>query len=149
VRIPQKWQYAIRGVFELARRHGQGPIKVSEIADIQDLPARFLEVILNQLKRFDIVDSRRGNEGGYLLARSPHNITVGEIIRCLDGDDGPIRTNKDNNSTPNPLYGDCVFLPLWEKAWNAMWEVYDNTTFQKLVDDAIHMNEKYVPIYAI
>lgn len=147
MRIPQKWRYALRAVFELSLRNSPDPIKVSDIAETQDIPPRFLEVILNQLKHVGIVDSRRGNEGGYILVHSPHNLTIGDIIRSLDGNDGPFG-HKANNSN-GKLYGDCAFIPMWEESWKAMWEVYDNTTFQQLVDKAKRINEQYVPSYNI
>jgi len=147
MRIPQKWRYALRAVFELALRGGSNPINVADIADNQAIPPRFLEVILNQLKHVGIVDSRRGNEGGYILVRSPHNLTVGEVMRTLDGNDGPLGGKTNNNG--GSLFGDCAFNPMWEDGWKAMWEVYDNTTFQQLVDKARRINEQYVPAYTI
>ncbi|MHC4444696.1 MAG: RrF2 family transcriptional regulator [Planctomycetota bacterium] len=147
MRIPQKWRYALRAVFELTYRGGPGPIKVSDIAASQDIPPRFLEVILNQLKHVGIVDSRRGNDGGYMLIRSPYDLSVGEIIRSLDGNDGPLGGKSNNNN--GQLYSDCAIIPMWDEGWNAMWEVYDNTTFQQLVDKAKRINEKYVPLFNI
>jgi Rrf2 family protein len=75
----QKNQYAIRAVFELAKRRDQGPIKINEIAQAQKIPTRFLEIILNQLKHGGLLESKRGFYGGYTLIRSPDAITVGEI----------------------------------------------------------------------
>ena len=147
MRIPQKWRYALRAVFELALRGGSDPLKVSDIAQNQDIPPRFLEVILNQLKHVGIVDSRRGNEGGYILVRSPHNLSVGEVMRSLDGNEGPFGVKSNNNN--GVLFGDCAFIPMWEDGWKAMWEVYNNTTFQQLVDKAKQINEQYVPAYTI
>ena len=83
--IPQKRnQYALRAIFELAKRAGQGPIKISKIAEAQAIPLRFLEVILSQLKGSGIVDAKRGFYGGYFLIRPPGEITVGHIFRYMD-----------------------------------------------------------------
>ncbi len=68
--VSQKSQYALRAVFELARRNGGLPVKIADIAEAQAIPQRFLEVIMNQLKQGGFVESRRGKRGGYLLARS-------------------------------------------------------------------------------
>jgi Rrf2 family cysteine metabolism transcriptional repressor len=83
MQISQKCQYALRAVFELAVRTKEGPIKVGVIAEAQAIPTRFLEVILNQLKRGGFVESRRGNAGGYALAKSPAELTMGDIIRFV------------------------------------------------------------------
>ena len=149
MRIPQKWQYALRAVFELARRGQRGPVKVAEIARAQTIPPRFLEVILNQLKQTGVVDSRRGNAGGYLLVRSPRSLTVGEVMRSLDGAGDPIQSESADIGGNSPFHGDCVFRSMWDEAWKAMWEVYDNTTFEKLVEEAKRRNSRYVPSYAI
>jgi len=87
--ITQKSKYALRATLELSLRYGHGPISISEIARAQAIPARFLEAILAQLKRAALVESRRGNEGGYVLARPPSRISVGDVLRvvhCYDND---------------------------------------------------------------
>ena len=83
--VSQKCQYAIRATFELAKRHGQGPVKISEIAETQSIPVRFLEVILNQLRQGGFVQSRRGADGGYYLIRKADELMVGDIIQFIEG----------------------------------------------------------------
>ena len=83
--ISQKCQYAVRSVFKLAKRQGSGATKISDVAEAQAIPVRFLENILNQLKGGGFVESVRGKEGGYLLARSAKELTVGEIVRYMEG----------------------------------------------------------------
>ena len=148
--VSQKCQYALRALFELAKRNGEGPVKIAAIAKAQAIPPRFLEVILSQLKQGSFVESQRGSEGGYFLIRSPHDLTVGDVIRFVQGPVGPVgcvtETAKENSC---PLYGDCAFLPMWEKVRNATLEVYDNTTFQGLVDEERRKAGKYVPSYSI
>jgi Rrf2 family cysteine metabolism transcriptional repressor len=82
----KKGQYALRAIYELAKRTGEGPIKISDIADAQGIPRRFLEVILNQLKGSGFVESKRGFYGGYVLAKTPDKITVGDVIRYMQKD---------------------------------------------------------------
>ncbi len=82
--VSQKCQYALRAIFELAKRTGQGPVKIAEIAEAQAIPVRFLEVILSQLKQGRFAVSQRGSEGGYQLARPPQELTVGEITRVAE-----------------------------------------------------------------
>ena len=147
--ISQKCQYALRAVFELSRRNGQGPIKVADIAKPQAIPHRFLEVILNQLKQAGFVSSQRGNEGGYFLSRPPSEITVGNVIRFVEGPIGPVDCVADNSRRDCPLYGDCVFFSMWERVREALSSVYDNTTFQDLVMQDVEKNRSYVPCYSI
>ena len=132
--MSQKCQYALRAIFELAKEHNRGPVKIAEIAKIQAIPQRFLEVILLQLKQGGFVDSLRGNEGGYFLIQSPEVLTVGEIIRFIQGPLAPVSCVMNNfKSSKCTLYEGCVFLPMWEKVQKAVSDVYDGTTFQDLI----------------
>lgn len=132
--VSQKCQYALRAVFELSLRHGGPPINTAEIAQSQAIPLRFLEVILNQLKQARFVKSVRGKEGGYLLARLPEEITVGEVIRFIEGQLAPVECVLGTEEEKDcPFYGSCVFLPMWEEVEKALSGVYDQTTFYDLV----------------
>ena len=147
--ISQKCQYALRAVFELALRRGEGPVKIADIAEAQAIPIRFLEVILGQLKQGGFVGSQRGSEGGYALLRSPEALTIGEVIRFVQGPVGPVSclTGKPRKSCQ--LQGDCVFMPMWRRVQDAMSQVYDGTTFQDLADEERKKSDQYVPTYTI
>ena len=83
--VSQRCQYTLRALFELAKRQGSTPVTAAEIAESQAIPPRFLELILQGLRGKGIVDSRRGNQGGYVLTVAPESISVGDIIRTVDG----------------------------------------------------------------
>ena len=85
MRISQKGMYALQALTFLGRRHGQGAIKIREIARSQNLPEKFLELILLELKHARIVESVRGSKGGYQLKRPATKVFLGEIIRTIDG----------------------------------------------------------------
>lgn len=134
MQVSQKSLYALRAIFELAKRKGQGPIKIAEIAKAQAIPRRFLEVILSQLKQAGFVESRRGSEAGYLLVRSPEDLTVGEVIEFVEGPVGPIACLADKSEVNQcPLFPQCIFRSMWEKIRDAISNVYDSTTFSDLV----------------
>jgi len=147
--ISQKCQYALRAIFELAKRSGQGWVKIAEIAEAQAIPSRFLEVILSQLKQAGFVSSQRGKHGGYILLCPPGKLTVGEVMRFIQGPMEPVHCVTDSSRDKCPLYGECAFLPMWKKVRDAMSEVYDNTTFQDLVDQEEQKTRKHVPSYTI
>lgn len=146
--ISQKCQYALRAVFELSLRYGDGPVKIADIAENQAIPPRFLEVILSQLKQGGFVESRRGSEGGYFLSTSPVKLTVGDIIRFIEGPVEPVGCGRGGDEDC-PLLGDCVFLSMWERLGDAISEVYDSTTFQSLIEEYQQMRSEYVPSYTI
>ncbi|HYV15710.1 MAG TPA: Rrf2 family transcriptional regulator [Conexibacter sp.] len=85
MRISAKTDYAVRAVVELAAASDEHPVKSERIATAQDIPLRFLENILVQLRQAGIVNSRRGADGGYRLAQAPEEITVADVIRAIDG----------------------------------------------------------------
>ena len=82
--ISQKCQYALRAIYELAKNSGAGPLKMAEIARRQAMPLRFLEIILNELKRGGFIRAVRGKDGGCYLTRSPDDLTVGEVMRFIE-----------------------------------------------------------------
>jgi Rrf2 family protein len=85
VRVSAKTDYAIRAVLELAAAGDERPVKGERIATAQQIPLRFLENILMQLRHAGLVESRRGADGGYKLARPPEEITLADVIRAIDG----------------------------------------------------------------
>ena len=86
--ITSKSPYAIRGLAELARAVGQGPVPIGEIARRRDIPVQFLETLFGALRRAGVLQSQRGAKGGYSFARAPEGVTVLEVVELLDGDLG-------------------------------------------------------------
>src|SRR5580692_397779 len=85
-----KAEYGVRVMVELARRAGEDPIPLAEIAAHDGLPLAYLEHLVARLRKAGLVDSRRGSRGGYLLARSPTEITMAEVVQALEGSIAPI-----------------------------------------------------------
>ena len=133
MQVTQKSQYALRAVFELARHYGGEPVKISQIADVQAIPQRFLENILVQLKQSGLLGARRGHFGGYYLLSRPDKVTLGNVLRVTEELPHPVRCIVENQAGC-PLWGDCVFLPVWQNVSRAVTDVYDGTTFQDLID---------------
>jgi len=144
--ISQKCKYALRAIFELALRDSPEPVKIQDIASAQAIPPRFLEIILSELKHGGFVESRRGNNGGYMLARPAQNLTVGEVIGFLQGS---ARRNARADRQKLGLMGDYIFSNLWQKVTKAVADIYNSTTFADLVQQELAQRKKYVPDYAI
>jgi Rrf2 family protein len=83
--LSQKTRYTIRALLHLADRYGAGPVQLTEIAEAQNIPSKFLTVMLSQMRRAGLVETMRGREGGYWLARPPAQISYGEIVRRTRG----------------------------------------------------------------
>lgn len=135
MQVSRKCQYTLRALFELAKRQGDGPVSVADIADAQAIPRRFLELMFLDLRTRGVVESRRGKQGGYVLTASPASITVGDIIRAVDGSLSPVTCAGGKNEKHCRLKNRCVFADVWRKAQLAAEEVYDKTTLQDLIDN--------------
>ena len=83
--LSQRTRYTIRALLHLADRYGEGAVQLGEIAEAQNIPPKFLTVMLSQMSRDGLIASRRGRDGGYWLARPPSEISYGEIVRLTRG----------------------------------------------------------------
>ncbi len=147
--VTQKCQYALRALFELAKRQGQGPVPAGEVAESQAIPKRFLEIILHQLRQGGFVDSQRGKEGGFYLARPAQAVTVGEVIRFMDGPISPVDCRPEHPGHNCPLRDGCVFRGLWDDARAALERVYDTRSLWDLVEEERHMAAERAINYCI
>jgi Rrf2 family protein len=83
--LARRSKYGLKAMVLLARRHGRGPVSIAELAEAEALPKKFLESILLDLKHRGLLQSRKGPGGGYQLMRSPDRISVGDVVRALQG----------------------------------------------------------------
>lgn len=88
--LSKKAQYGLRALLALARENHQNPVLISDLAQREGIPRKFLELILLELKNQGILQSKKGKGGGYFLGRAPQTITVGNVIRILDGPLAPL-----------------------------------------------------------
>ena len=145
MRISAKGEYAIKAVLDLAVHHGQGLIPIQEIAARQRIPQRYLEQVLLALKRAGLLTSRRGAAGGYLLTRLPADITVGAVLRAVEGESapfetiGPDRTGRDGHG----------LAELWEEIAGAVSHVVDRLNFGDLAARAREQAAATRPMYHI
>ena len=88
--LSKKAKYGLRALLFLAKEHGQGPVLISEISQREGIPKKFLELILLDLKNQGVLQSKKGKGGGYFLAKAPQVVTLGHVIRALDGPLAPL-----------------------------------------------------------
>lgn len=134
--ISVKGEYALQAIFDLALQRPGEPVKIADIARRQKIPQKFLELILAGLKQSGFVESRRGAEGGYLLARAPETLSVGEVLRSVEGPShGKGRSRKK---------ADSPFTDMWQQVDRAVSEVIDKTTFADLLQGWSDKQNKFV-----
>jgi Rrf2 family protein len=130
--MSQKCEYGLRILLELTGRQGDGPVSVSEIAILQAIPQRFLELIIKELREAGVVSSRRGARGGYTLACDPQDLTVGRIVRLLDGSLNPMDCKSCGGDRRCAMHEECVFAELWQQAEATLGGLYDSVCFAEL-----------------
>ena len=126
-------------MFELAISYGKGPISLKDIAKRQSLSVTYLEQLVAPLRREGLVHSIRGAQGGYELSREPIYISVGEIIRILEGSLAASDCIEAGNHECQKA-DCCATRKVWEKITNSIYNVIDNTSLQDMVNDYNEMN---------
>jgi len=135
MKVTFKGDYALKAVLDLALHYGKELTTGHDMAQRIDVPVKFLEQVLLELKKGGFVESRRGNLGGYSLAREPSKITVGEIISYIEGPVEPIACVKKGYAGCGDVHK-CVFRKLWQKVFEATSSIIDNVTFETLAAQA-------------
>ena len=133
MKITYKGDYALKAVLDLALNYGS-IVTIHELAKRTQVPFKFLEQVLLDLKKGGFVESRRGKIGGYLLAKSPAEITVGDVARFIDGPIEPIACVEKGYKGCADLYK-CAFRKIWADVGRATSGIVDNITFGKLVNE--------------
>ncbi|MCU0483220.1 MAG: Rrf2 family transcriptional regulator [Chloroflexi bacterium] len=130
-----KGEYGVRMLVQLARRHGDGPVSLAEVAADEDLPRAYLEQLVIPLREAGLVRSTRGAHGGYALARPPAEITMAEALRALEGPLAPmICASEDPAEALACLRADtCSVHSLWARVRDAIGDVLVSTTLADLV----------------
>ena len=134
-----KSEYGVRVMVELARRGGDEPVALAEIAEHEGLPLAYLEHLVARLRRAGLIVSRRGAHGGYLLARAPALITMAEVVEALEGriapvecitssPDGTIRCTRE--SDPGHV---CTTKLLWTRVRGSIMRTLEQTTLAELI----------------
>jgi Rrf2 family protein len=132
MRISQKGLYAMQALTVLARHHADGVVKIHLIAEEEELPEKFLEAILRDLKRGRFVTSTRGANGGYILNRAPEKIFLGEVLRMIDG---PLAPFEDAESLRRRVKSDAKHRPLFRillEVRDATARILDHTSLADL-----------------
>ena len=136
MKLSVKSHYAARAVLGLARHPATSPVKVEELAAVQGVPPNYLVQILLELKSQGLVRSARGKEGGYQLARSPAEITLGQVIRAVHGSvfDSPALLDAE---------GPPELRRAWQKLQRTLDDAADAITFQQLLEEGSEKDKMY------
>ena len=136
MKITFKGDYATKIILDLALAlaYGKGVTQIKDIAKRQDIPERYLEQIITLLKNARYINTVRGPKGGVWLSKAPSAITLGEIVRLIEGPTAPITCVSKSCYTKCDFESNCVLKNVWQEVREKINEVVDKTTYQDLVD---------------
>ena len=147
MRVSAKGEYALQALLDLARQGTEGLRPIQEIAARQGIPQRYLEQVLLQLKRAGFLDSRRGSAGGYRLARPAAEVTVGAVLRAVEGSVAGAEPRRGGRQDRGDHRGDLV--DLWQEVADAVSAVVDGVTIEDLRRRAEDRRASAHPMYHI
>ena len=139
MKLSTRGRYGLKAMFQLSLHYGEGPISLKQIADSQNLSENYLEQLFSTLRKEKLIDSVRGAQGGYMLAREPQEITVGQILRSLEGNMAPSDCVVDDEHGCD-REDRCVTKLVWHKIKDSIDEVIDSITLQDMVNDENNIN---------
>ena len=150
LKVSSRGHYGLRLMTELARAQGEGPLSLTEVARVEGLPLPYLEQLVVPLRKAGLVEGTRGLHGGYRLSRPPAEITVGDVMRILEGPVALVECTADEYRA-----GGCAREPacssrsIWWRVKLAVEAVLDGTTLADLVHDPNFANPLGMPATAI
>lgn len=146
--LSSRARYATRALLDLSMQPATGPILIQDISARQNVPLKYLQQILLDLKQAGFVISRKGPGGGYSLARTPEEITLGQVLVAMDGPIIDLGCNVSGNfnecGCPNPSI--CSVREAFGKVGEAMMQILNETTFAQLRDQQRRANEGQVKV---
>lgn len=142
MKLSTKSEYGVRALVQIACNYDCGPLSLREISDRENISYQYLEQIFMDLRRDTLVKSVRGAKGGYVLARSPSEITVGDIVEAVEGPIAPVSCVAGRNSNNDEVhsvecskYSACAPRGVWLKLRDRIREVLEDFTLQDLVEN--------------
>ena len=133
MKLSAKTEYALLAMIFLSEKYGSGFLKISNIAENKNIPRKFLEQILLSLKRAGYLKSRRGADGGYMLALPPSEISLAEIIRLFDGPLAPVESVSRYFYEHTPLEQDQRFIQVFREIRDYISDKLESTTFEMMI----------------
>jgi len=133
MRLSTRSRYGVRMMFEFALKFNQGPVFLKDVATMQGISFKYLSKLVIPLKSAGLLQSVRGANGGYMLAKHPSEITIRMIVEKLEGDVSLVECTENPNVCRRNA--DCVARTIWKKADDAIMQVLDGITLQDMVDD--------------
>ena len=149
MKVSFKGDYALKIILDLSLNYDKGIVQIKDISKRQDIPTKFLEQIITTLKGAGFVKTVRGPKGGVFLSKTPSKITMGEIIRLMEGPTSPITCVSNSGHDKCSFEKRCALRCYFAEVRDRINDVVDKTTFQDIADKARQLNSSSVIDYSI
>lgn len=146
MRISTKGKYGLRAMVDLAVHSSDAPIPLSTIAERQELSLGYMEQVFSVLRKAGLVNSIKGAQGGYVLADNAANITVGDVLRALEGDLNVVDEEQEADEKGIEY---CIKTIVWDKMNESLNKVADSITLEDLVTQYHKLRDSWVHMYYI
>ena len=140
MKLSTKSRYGLKAILDIALYSDKGTVSISEIADRTKISVNYLEQLIPRLKKAQLVTSIRGAQGGYRLAKNAKEISVGEILRALEGDLALVNCVSEDNDNLCESAGLCVTKYVWQKVNASITDTVDNMMLSELVEQSRNIN---------
>lgn len=149
MRLSAKGEYGVRAILDVALHSGQGPAQVREIAKRQAIPERFLEQVMASLKKGGLLQSTRGSQGGYILARPASEISLADVIEVIEGPITLMECVDESSSKRCGQAGLCVVRNVWQDVQNSIVKVLKSATLDKMCKETEEKEKNTNLVYHI
>jgi Rrf2 family cysteine metabolism transcriptional repressor len=139
MRISKKGEYALRAMIHLSLHYQKGPIKIRDISRIENIPEKFLEMILLELRKVGLLNSQRGIGGGYSLNKAPKDISLAEVIRIIDGPLAPLSCVSQWAHVCCPIEAKCGLRSVMSDVRNVIADMLEKITFEDVCKRSMGM----------
>jgi Rrf2 family transcriptional regulator, cysteine metabolism repressor len=139
MKVSTKSRYGVAAMVDLAQHFGEGPVALRNVAERQQVSEHYLEQLVSSLRKAGFVRSIRGAQGGYVLAKEPAEITVGDIVRAMEGPIAPVDCLLAEQGPKNPYCSKtcgCIRRDIWRKMGDSISSTLDSITLENLCEDA-------------
>ncbi len=140
MKLSTKGRYGLRAIIDLARYSETEPVSINSIAARQDISERYLEQLVALLKKAGLVKSIRGASGGYVLAKDVNDISVGDVLRALEGDLEPVKCQAFEGEGGCSSSSECVTKHVWQRINDSINHTVDNMMLGELVSESKVLN---------
>jgi len=136
LRLSTKGHYGLKAMFDLAMHYGSEPIPLKIVAERQGISEHYLEQLIAVLRKIGLVKSVRGAQGGYILAKPPSEIKVGDVIRAMEGPIAPLDCVSEYEPAACEKVDYCISRDVWARVRDSIAEVLDSITLEDMCRDA-------------